>query len=65
MLPQVYLERTSEDAGDGVTPLCLAIWPKAEAVILGGVRHMNIFPFFGQQWYGSPEVVGVWDRFLP
>ena len=64
MLLQVNLGTMSETAGDGVTPLCQALWPKAEAVILKEVRHMNIFPFYGQQWYGSPGVVDVWDTYL-
>ena len=57
--------RQSGAVGDGVAPTCLAILPGAAGVIiLPDVRHMNIFPFYGLPWYGSPEVVAAWDKVL-
>ncbi|CAL8467312.1 g6849 [Coccomyxa elongata] len=61
---RVSLKR-SQVVGDGVTPTCLTMLPGSSGVIIfEGVRHMNIFPFYGLPWYGSPEVVAVWDKCL-
>lgn len=64
VLCQVSLKR-SQVVGDGVTPTCLTMLPGSSGVIiLEGVRHMNILPFYGLPWYGSPEVVALWDKCL-
>lgn len=61
---QVSLKHSSV-VGDGVTPTCLAILPGASGqIILPDVRHMNSFPFYGLPWYGSRDVVAVWDKCL-
>ncbi|KAL6779708.1 hypothetical protein ACKKBG_A13405 [Auxenochlorella protothecoides x Auxenochlorella symbiontica] len=42
--------------GDGVTPLCIAMLPGSEHVVLEGVWHMPQRKG-GGRWYGDPEVL--------
>jgi hypothetical protein len=48
--------------GDSVTPISTGMLPGAEQLVLPGVWH-NQAP--GKLWYGSPEVVEAWDKFIP
>jgi hypothetical protein len=48
--------------GDGVCPVQTALLSGAESLILPGVWH-NAEP--GKLWYGSQQVVPLWDTFLP
>ncbi|WIA15276.1 hypothetical protein OEZ85_001947 [Tetradesmus obliquus] len=48
--------------GDGVCPVQTGLLPGAEQLVLPGVWH-NAEP--GKLWYGSQQVVPLWDSFLP
>eukprot|EP00775_Hariotina_reticulata_P002812 gene2813-3104_t len=52
----------SEVEGDGVCPVKTALLPGAKALILPDVWH-NAAP--GVQWYGSKDIVNIWDMYLP
>jgi hypothetical protein len=48
--------------GDGVTPLCSAVVPGADTLVIPACWHNKAS---GKLWYGSPEVVALWDTLLP
>jgi hypothetical protein len=52
----------SEVKGDGVCPVETAMLPGAKTLILPDVWH-NAAP--GVQWYGSKDIVKIWDKYLP
>jgi triacylglycerol esterase/lipase EstA (alpha/beta hydrolase family) len=47
--------------GDGITPITAAHLEGAENLIIDGVRHSPRSPGI---WYGSPEPLKVWVRYL-
>lgn len=54
--------RSARVRGDGVTPITTAhALDGAEEIVLRGVYHGNAQ---GSPWYGSPEIVDDWIRFL-
>eukprot|EP00798_Chlamydomonas_sp_ICE-L_P003025 gene3025-13049_t len=50
--------------GDGVVPIETSLLPGALHATLGDVWHTPQQDSSGRRWYGSPEVVAYWERFL-